>query len=61
MTDRGMNVFLKADGQRRTPGWTFLVSGGPLSGTLRSDGGRAEKCLGLMLSELRRHGLEVPV
>jgi hypothetical protein len=60
LVDQGMSVFLKADGERRTTGWTLLVHRGPLSRALRADGPRAEECFRRMTSLLRTEGIAVP-
>ncbi|MEV5240074.1 hypothetical protein AB0K89_13330 [Streptomyces cinnamoneus] len=61
LTEQGLSVFLKADGDRAAPGWTFIVSGGPLQQTQRADGPTAGRCLRRMLSRLRAEGVAVPV
>ncbi|GAA1235145.1 hypothetical protein GCM10009665_26630 [Kitasatospora nipponensis] len=61
LVEQGMSVFLKADGGRRTPGWTLIVRGGPLADMLRFDGPEVGRCLRRLLLDLRGHGLVVPV
>ncbi|WP_329018279.1 hypothetical protein [Streptomyces sp. NBC_00690] len=61
LVDQGASVFLKADGERSTPGWTFIVQFGPLTQTLRADGPRVERCFGQVVSRLRAEGTNVPV
>ncbi|WP_371523167.1 hypothetical protein [Kitasatospora sp. NBC_01300] len=61
LADQGMSVFLKADGERKTPGWTLIVRGGPLLDMLRFDGPAVGRCFQHMLLDLRGQGLAVPV
>lgn len=61
LADTGMSVFLKADGERPGPGWTFLTKDGPLPTMLRTDGTRVTRCFHDMLSQLRVQGLAIPI
>ncbi|GGX60990.1 hypothetical protein [Streptomyces hiroshimensis] len=61
LVEEGVGVFLKADGQRRSPGWTFIAEGGPLSGMVRVDGATGERCFLPMVARLHEQGLTVPV
>lgn len=61
LVEQGVHVFLKADGARRTPGWTFLARGGPLPEMLRVDGPGSGGCFRRMLPRLLAEGLVVPV
>jgi hypothetical protein len=61
LADQGVRVFLKADGARAVPGWTFLVQDGPLPRMLRVDGPRGAGCISGMLARLGGEGLVVPV
>jgi hypothetical protein len=61
LVEQGVSVFLKADGERRTPGWTLIVRGGSLLDILRFDGPEVGRCFRCMLLDLRGQGLAVPV
>lgn len=61
LAEQGLSVFLKADGERRTPGWTLIVRDGPLLDMLRFDGPEVGRCFRRMLVDLRGQGLAVPV
>ncbi|MFF7023427.1 hypothetical protein ACFY97_20825 [Streptomyces klenkii] len=61
LVEQGVTVFLKADGERPIPGWTFIAKGGPLTEFLRTDGAHAENCFTPMLDNLRHQDLPVPV
>lgn len=61
LADRGVRVFLKADGARAVPGWTFLVQDGPLARMLRADGPTSAGCIHRMVGLLGEEGLVVPV
>jgi hypothetical protein len=61
LAEQGVSVFLKADGERKTPGWTLIVREGPLLDMLRFDGPEVGRCFQRMLLDLRGQGLAVPV
>ncbi|MFD5266390.1 hypothetical protein [Streptomyces sp. NPDC058335] len=61
LVEQGARVFLKADGDRPRPGWTLLVHDSPLPSWLRADGPAAERALATPVTELRSHGVTVPV
>ncbi|MYT15796.1 hypothetical protein YWIDRAFT_05279 [Streptomyces sp. SceaMP-e96] len=61
LAEQGVSVFLKADGERKTPGWTLIVRGGPLPDMLRFDGPEVGRCFQRMLLTLRGQCLAVPV
>ncbi|MGX1508299.1 UNVERIFIED_CONTAM: hypothetical protein RKD43_006924 [Streptomyces graminofaciens] len=61
LVEQGVSVFLKADGERATPGWTLIVHGGALPDILRFDGRQADGCFRRMLLDLRGQGLAVPL
>lgn len=68
LVERGIGVFLKADGERPRVGWTFLCMGGMLppasehssSGFLRADGPTGQSVLRAMLPKLALAGVRVP-